>query len=383
MVKLPPLQNIFPANNSKAILWFWTAYWFWFFIYLPVICVRQLFIILRQTFFTLLTWNQHLSFLDGKLKLFYLNSWKTLLPSCLFGERFFMIQYEDLLIDPGPACVEQRVLSVLSQNYISAIICTHLHEEHIGNAATVAAKLKIPIYASNQTLQEILHPSQLSYSRAWFIGQAPSPSSPIELKVSPPTLSTTKVNLTAIESPGHCMGHFSFYDERQQILFAGDSFMHEVFTSPNGDVDSYRWRETIETYFKLKIRILLDGHGNLYTQSPQIPKTRGVVIRRDPNTMMRDKMAFTQWALAVVKEGEKRGLPYGVIEACLFPWNSRWAWQNWFTDESIRLFSCGEFSRTHFIRSLSQTPEKVPARFKHVAIFLQWLGRVLKWNSPN
>jgi hydroxyacylglutathione hydrolase len=76
-----------------------------------------------------------------------------------------------------------------------------------------------------------------------------------------------------------------------------------------------------------------------------------------------DKLAFMRWAQDVVSEGERRKLPYSVIEACLFPWQRRWAWQTWFTDEGGRLFSAGEFSRTYFVRSLSRTPERVPPRF--------------------
>jgi hypothetical protein len=89
--------------------------------------------------------------------------------------------------------------------------------------------------------------------------------------------------------------------------------------------------------------------------------------------MIRDQLAFLRWARDVVAAGERRGLPYSVIEACLFPWQHWWSWHNWFTDESGRLFSAGEFSRTYFVRSLSKTPERVPARFPPFVRLAEWL----------
>jgi hypothetical protein len=60
-----------------------------------------------------------------------------------------------------------------------------------------------------------------------------------------------------------------------------------------------------------------------------------------------------------------------VIEACLFPWQQVWSWQTWFHDESFRLLTCGEFSRTHFVRSLSRNPAAVPARFLTLSIIAE------------
>lgn len=99
--------------------------------------------------------------------------------------------------------------------------------------------------------------------------------------------------------------------------------------------------------------------------------------RRAPDrAARRDKLRFLKWARDVVAEGERRRLPYSVIEACLFPWQRWWSWHNWFTDESGRLFSAGEFSRTYFVRSLSRTPDRVPARFPPFVRLANWLGRL-------
>ena len=159
------------------------------------------------------------------------------------------------------------------------------------------------------------------------------------------------------------------------MLFAGDSFLHTVFTAPNKDVSSTEWIATLRRYGQLHIETLVGTHGCIFSCSPRIPPLPFVVTRADPNEMIRDKLHFLQWAQEVISEGERRSLSYSVIEACLFPWQRWWSWHKWFTDEAGRLFSAGEFSRTHFVRSLSRTPTKVPARFPLFARAAKWLRR--------
>ncbi len=106
-----------------------------------------------------------------------------------------------------------------------------------------------------------------------------------------------------------------------------------------------------------------------------MPARAFAVRHDDPGQMIRNKLRFMTWARDVVAEGERRQLSYGVIEACLFPRRRAWAWRTWFTDESGRLFSAGEFSRTYFVRSLSRNPEHVPPRFPPFARLARALRR--------
>jgi hypothetical protein len=119
---------------------------------------------------------------------------------------------------------------------------------------------------------------------------------------------------------------------------------------------------------------MIGTHGYVFSVDEAIPARAFLVRCQDPLELVRDKVAFLRWAQAVVSRGEALGLPYSVIEASLFPWQNWWSWSTWFTDEGGRLFSGGEFSRTHFVRSLSKTPERVPPRFPPFARLLRFLG---------
>ena len=368
MRPLPPSIEIFPANDPHAIRVFWIKYWAWFFALLPWMLLRQVGISLGHVIGVVWTWNRQIDLLGGSLRLLFMNSLPSLLLTAVFGERFTAIHYRDVLIDPGPLFARQNLQRYFEQPHprITAIVATHAHEEHAGNAPLAATLAKSPIYGSEFTLQAIRNPEPISLPRRTFIGQ-PEPASASELRALTSTLTTSEATLEVIQSPGHCKGHASLFDRDLGILFAGDSFLHTIFTAPNREVSAAEWTRTLEEYLELDIRTMVGTHGLVYTSDDRISAMPFVVQRKDPRHMIADKLGFMKWARDVVAEGERRNLPYSVIEACLFPWMRWWAWQTWFTDEGGRLFSAGEFSRTYFVRSLSRTPERVPARFPPLA----------------
>ena len=379
MLRLPEVDDrLFPANTRCAIAAFWLAYWLWFVLLLPWMLGRQIGISARQALGAMRTWNGQFVLFDGALRLIFMNNLPSLALTAIFGERFTAIHYKDVLIDPGPLFGRRQLERYLttSADAIRAIVATHAHEEHIGNTALASARTHAPVYGTDVTLQCVRQPERLSLARRLFIGQ-PYALGGVELRRLAPLLETSDNMLDVIESPGHCDGHASLFDPSNGVLFAGDSFLHTVFTSPNEDVSGAEWIATLERYGRLDIKTMVGAHGYVYSRDDAIPAIAFVTQRANPNEMIRDKLRFLLWARDVIAAGEARGLPYSVIEACLFPWRRWWSWGNWFTDESGRLFSAGEFSRTHFVRSLSRTPERVPPRFPPMARLAHWVSRRL------
>lgn len=384
MKGLPQIDDtMFPANTREGIRLFWLRYWGWFFLLLPWMLCRQMFVSAVQAVGALWTWNRRVDLLGGSLRLVFMNNLPSLAVTTIFGERFTAIQYEDVLIDPGPVFGRQRLRRYLDEDgtTIRAIVATHAHEEHIGNAALAARCTGAPVYGTAATLAAIRSPEQLSFARRAFIGQ-PEGVESIAMRELADSVETEQCRLQVIPSPGHCEGHASLFDPDNGVLFAGDSFLHTVFTAPNRDVSGDAWIDTLERYEKRGIRTMIGTHGQVYTRDDSVPVLPFVTMRADPNEMIHDKCQFLKWAREVVAEGERRDLPYSVIEACLFPWKRWWAWHNWFTDESGRLFSAGEFSRTYFVRSLSRSPERVPARFPPFARLAGWIGKRASAPSP-
>ena len=375
---LPAPDLLFPRRNRVG--WFWLLYWLRFFQFLPYMLARQLVISAGDTWAGCRTANRTFSFFDGDLDLVYLGRLETLPINAIFGERFTAIRYRDVLIDPGPPFARATVLARFATHPgLTAVVVTHFHEEHIGNAGVLAAALQVPVLGSARSLREIAAPEPLSLGRRMLMGSPLAWAGPtavlaaaVDDSAVPAELTTPGCRLRIIDAPGHCAGHIALYDPERKLLFAGDSFLHQIFTSPNRDTTTADWIHTLRRFAALDIRTLVGSHGVI--ESLDLPARAGVVRRRDPNRLISDKLAFLEWATAVVAAGEARGLPYGVIEACLFPWAQVWSWQTWFHDESFRLLTCGEFSRTHFVRSLSRQPERVPARFLTLSIIAERLS---------
>lgn len=374
MLQLPaPESASFPPNTRAGRARFWLAYWFWFASLLPWMLLRQLAVSLYDSCSAFGTWNRRFAFAGDTLSLIFMNNLRSLAVTTIFGERFAAIQYYDVLIDPGPSFGSARLERHLgAAGKVEAIVATHSHEEHIGNTLLAQRITGARVYGTDITLDAVADPEQLSIARRLFIGQ-PSKADSQHLERLGPTLRTPLVELDVIESPGHCAGHASLFDRTRGLLFAGDSFLHEVFTCPNKDVSGDDWIATLERYAELPIRTMIGTHGDIFSTDAAFARRPFVVQGRSPSSLIQDKLTFLRWARAVVAEGERRRLPYSVIEAVLFPWTRWWAWATWFRDEGSRLFSAGEFSRTHFVRSLSRTPERVPPRFPPFARLARWL----------
>src|SRR5262245_921596 len=103
MKRLPPIDDrMFPDNTRRAIMWFWTAYWGWFFLLLPWMLLRQIFVSAHQALGAIWTWNRRVDLLGGSIQLVFMNNLPSLALTSVFGERFTAIRYKDVLIDPGP-----------------------------------------------------------------------------------------------------------------------------------------------------------------------------------------------------------------------------------------------------------------------------------------
>jgi hypothetical protein len=127
--------------------------------------------------------------------------------------------------------------------------------------------------------------------------------------------------------------------------------MGTYFATPNPDVDSRKWLDSLERLMELDIEVLVEGHGHVHTLRSDIPDVPGVVIRQDPKIAIAQKLDYLRWLREQIEEGLHDQLPIRVIEASCFPWGRRTSWESCATDECIRLLSLGHFSRTELVRS--------------------------------
>jgi len=110
---------------------------------------------------------------------------------------------------------------------IRRILLTHAHVDHVGSADALVAKLPgVTLAASERSLPLLSRPVDRSLlpsePQESFRGGLPG----IASKVTCGLKDREQVgSLRCIATPGHIPGHFSFLDERDGTLFAGDALV--------------------------------------------------------------------------------------------------------------------------------------------------------------
>jgi glyoxylase-like metal-dependent hydrolase (beta-lactamase superfamily II) len=146
------------------------------------------------------------------------------------------------------------------------------------------------------------------------------------------------------------------YDRREKVLIAGDAFMGSYFATPNPDVDSCKWIDTLERLLTLDIDVLVEGHGHVHTLRPDFPEISGVVIREDPHQALEKKLLYLRWLREQIESGKREGLDPSAVEATCFPWGRGRAWESFSKNELVRVLSLGHFSRSELVRSFVRGP---------------------------
>jgi len=334
---------------------FWSCYTLGFFIRLPLVMWSGITSAAQRMRIFVRTYHYRLDLLDGKLTILFLNGMLPNTVPLLFGELFTTVIYDGVAVDPG----SPKMRSSLSRHLrrlkpkITKIVATHAHEEHVGNLNWLSEVSGAPVYVTELTARFLTPFKKLPWVRAMIIGQPPDLKQPYQLLGE--RVDTQSGQLRVIPTPGHCDDHIGLYDPKEKLLLAGDAFMGSYFATPNPDVDSRKWIESLERLMELDIEILVEGHGHIHTLRADISDFPGVVVRENPKVALSQKLDYLRWLREQIAAGFQEQLPVRVIEASCFPWGNRTSWESCATDECIRMLSLGHFSRTELVRSFVRT----------------------------
>jgi glyoxylase-like metal-dependent hydrolase (beta-lactamase superfamily II)/predicted DCC family thiol-disulfide oxidoreductase YuxK len=334
---------------------FWSCYALGFFIRLPLVMWSGIASAAQRTSIFVRTHHHRLDLLDGKLTILFLNGMLPNTVPLLFGELFTTVLYDGVAVDPGSPKMRRSLARHLRRlkPKIAKIVATHAHEEHVGNLNWLSDLTGAPVYVTELTARFLTPFKKLPWVRAMIIGQPPDLKQPYHLFGE--SVDTQSGRLQVISTPGHCDDHIVLYDSKEKLLLAGDAFMGSYFATPNPDVDSRKWIESLERLIELDIEILVEGHGHIHTLRADIPDFPGVVVREDPKVALSQKLDYLRWLRQQIEAGFQEQLPVSVIEASCFPWGNRTSWESCATDECIRMLSLGHFSRTELVRSFVRT----------------------------
>ncbi|WP_138946057.1 MBL fold metallo-hydrolase [Plantibacter sp. M259] len=207
-----------------------------------------------------------------------------------------------ILIDtgyPGDGAAVTATLGALGYAVedVQAILLTHGHSDHIGNASFIAGLAECDILASRDEIpnvrREVLEQVGLADVQPHLErpGVADWVSHAVEaggLEVVPPTSvtaiedvpelrATLGVAVRPLPLPGHTRGHLGFLLVEHGVLVAGDALVTAHPTSPHDGPqllpemfhgDLQRARQSLTTLAGLPASVVLPGHGPAFFGSP-------------------------------------------------------------------------------------------------------------------
>lgn len=155
------------------------------------------------------------------------------LPPATHTNAYLLGDEEMLIVDPGSADVREqaRLLALVSGLQAQgrqpvAVVLTHHHQDHISGAQAIAERLRLPLWAHEETANKV----PFAVSRHLHDGEVLSLAGafPMDWRV--------------MHTPGHARGHVCLVDEKTHAAVVGDMVAGVgtiVIDPPEGDMIDY------------------------------------------------------------------------------------------------------------------------------------------------
>ncbi|HUF26826.1 MAG TPA: MBL fold metallo-hydrolase [Gemmatimonadaceae bacterium] len=158
---------------------------------------------------------------------------------------------DGVLIDTGFPGVAADVGRALDELRPRAVVLTHWHEDHAGNAELVAAR-GIPLAAAAATVATLRDlPETGVYRRVVWGRHEP---------LRTPTVAAELPGLELIPTPGHSADHHVVWDAARERVFAGDLFLGVKVRALHRSEDPRAQARSLRQVAALRPRLLLDAH---------------------------------------------------------------------------------------------------------------------------
>jgi glyoxylase-like metal-dependent hydrolase (beta-lactamase superfamily II) len=178
---------------------------------------------------------------------------------------------DGILIDTGCDYSKNELADFLEGKQVSVIVNTHYHEDHVGGNAVLAKRFGLSAVAHTETV-DLLNRKHELYPFELEIWGDPDPctASPIGASIK-----DGAVNMHVIETPGHCRGHVSLFEEKRGILFSGDTWVGERPKTARVEENVHQLISDLRKFEELRPKIMFASLGKV-VHDPQeiITRTR-------------------------------------------------------------------------------------------------------------
>lgn len=251
-----------------------------------------------------------------------------------YALRVYVYRVDDVLVDTAAYSLRKAFWEYVESRLPRLVLLTHLHEDHCGNAAALAAR-GVKVLAPAASLAEAGIEPRLPLYRRLIWGRRPAfPAAPL-----PERVETDRHTLRVLPAEGHTADHVAFFEEREGWLFTGDFFLTQRPRVVFKDEDLSVTLKSLAALEALPFRTLFDAHEGPLPDGPSLLRSK-----RESLLALRER----------VEELRRRGLSDGAIDRRLFP-----------KKPLITYVSQGEWSSLQMVRTLRNRPagpEPPPAR---------------------
>jgi glyoxylase-like metal-dependent hydrolase (beta-lactamase superfamily II) len=191
------------------------------------------------------------------------------------GTQSYVVGAENevAVIDPGPLENDhiEALLAVVGDAKVSAIVCTHTHQDHSPAAAPLAARTGAPVIGCAPfNLIDKGPRSDASFDPSY---------KPDRVLADGESLSGSGWTLTAVATPGHTSNHLCYALGESGALFTGDHVMGwstSVVSPPDGDMTAYM--ASLQKLHDREDKVYYPAHGPAVTKPRQL--VRGMIGHR-------------------------------------------------------------------------------------------------------
>jgi hydroxyacylglutathione hydrolase len=179
----------------------------------------------------------------------------------------------DVLVDAATRFAAKRILRRLRGRQISSHALTHAHPDHQGSSHAICDRLGIPLWCGEGDADAMEQPGEIMARMPghWLssaIGPMwTGPPHPVSRRLREGDLVGS---FRVIETPGHTVGHVSYWREADRVLIVGDVLSHiNIYTGwvmlrePERffTVDPAQNRRSARRLIELEPKLICFGHG--------------------------------------------------------------------------------------------------------------------------
>ena len=182
-----------------------------------------------------------------------------------------------IVIDSGPSFQYGRemrmAIAKVTDKPIGTVLITHFHPDHfLGNQAYQ----DVPILALKKTVEGIQQQGELFNDAMYrLVGHWMKETEVLapQTMAFQPKLTLHGRELRLMQMQGHSGDDLLVFDEKSQVLFAGDTvFYQRTPTTPHANVD--RWLQELAQLGTFNVTALVPGHGPVVTDQRAITQTK-------------------------------------------------------------------------------------------------------------